>query len=158
MHLWNANKQKEEVELKNKVNETSLNEAEAARLVTNQTPNNQFDPFDEFNNEIETYGNQIFDMRLMHSKTRDNLNNKKVACMDKILDDIKKRYEYESELNQHDLSVKDGSESANLFETNPTPEPNHNPNPSEFVESHEKKEEENDDTSAKEVAVNFLEI
>ena len=71
--------------------------------------NDKFDPFEEFNNEIESQGNQIFDMRLIHNKSRENLNNKKVACMDKILDDIKKRYEYETELNQHTDSNNDES-------------------------------------------------
>jgi len=71
--------------------------------------NDKFDPFEEFNNEIESQGNQIFDMRLIHNKSRENLNNKKVACMDKILDDIKKRYEYETELNQQTYSNNDES-------------------------------------------------
>ena len=49
-------------------------------------------------------------MRLVQNKSRENSNNKKVACMDKILDDIKKRYEYESELNQQkDLILNDES-------------------------------------------------
>ena len=71
---------------------------------------NKFDPFEEFNNEIENEDKQIFDMRLVQNKSRENSNNKKVACMDKILDDIKKRYEYESELNQQkDLILNDES-------------------------------------------------
>ena len=35
--------------------------------------NDKFDPFEEFNNEIESQGNQIFDMRLIHNKSRENL-------------------------------------------------------------------------------------
>jgi hypothetical protein len=81
-------------------NEKFASKCENEATTINQAMNDKFDPFEEFNNEIESHGNQIFDMRLMHNKSRENLNSKKVACMDKILDDIKKRYEYETELNQ----------------------------------------------------------
>ena len=75
--------------------------------INSENKNNQFDPFQEFNSEIETYTNQKLDMRIVH-KSRNALNIKKVACMDKILDDIKKRYEYETELNlQQDLEAKE---------------------------------------------------
>jgi hypothetical protein len=62
----------------------------------------QFDPFAEFNDDMENYQTPIFDMRLMHGNkpSRESLNGKKVATMDKILDDLKTRYEYETEFNQ----------------------------------------------------------
>lgn len=55
--------------------------------------NNKFDIFDEFNSDIEKNQNEFLELRLTHSKNRTS--DKKVACMDKILDDIRKKYENE---------------------------------------------------------------
>lgn len=53
--------------------------------------NDKFDLFDEFNSDMEKNSNEV--LRLTHSKIRDA--DKKVASMDKILDDIRKKFEYE---------------------------------------------------------------
>ena len=65
---------------------------------------NKFDLFDEFSSELEKEDNQKLDLRITH-KPRES--NKKVATMDKILDDMRKTYEYEQS-------------NINLFPINPT--------------------------------------
>lgn len=64
----------------------------------------KFDLFDEFSSELEKDDNQKLDLRITH-KPRES--NKKVATMDKILDDMRKKYEYEQS-------------NINLFPINPT--------------------------------------
>ena len=90
------------------VNAQEENNAKVDQLSSDDTENpKQFDLFDEFNSEMEQ--NEKIELKLTHSKRSED---KKVATMDKILFQMKKNREFESQL----MDVGDESGNTNTNE------------------------------------------
>ena len=90
------------------VNAQEENNAKVDQLSSDDTENpKQFDLFDEFNSEMEQ--NEKIELKLTHSKRNED---KKVATMDKILFQMKKNREFESQL----MDVGDESGNTNTNE------------------------------------------
>lgn len=90
------------------VNAQEENNAKVDQFNSDDTENpKQFDLFDEFNSEMEQ--NEKIELKLTHSKRSED---KKVATMDKILFQMKKNREFESQL----MDVGDESGNTNTNE------------------------------------------